>query len=266
MPTLLPGGYLFQSGKDGKGYVLNGASLGRVSAAPFSGSCGGGSFGGSMYDPASSTIYATCGGLKALAVAGSPPTITSKAGFSATSSAKGPPMIAGGLAWATNEAGTLYGIDPTTGATSAQFSIPENGSDVNHFASPSAGGGRLFVASGDQVTAFTIATAPVLSRLRISPHRLRAGPHRRHFKVRITYTLSAAATVTVTVRRQVRNRKGRRSWVRVQESINLTGQTGANVFRFRSRKPRPGRYQLTAVPSTGGLTGAAHTAKFVVVA
>jgi polyvinyl alcohol dehydrogenase (cytochrome) len=59
MPTLLPGGYLFQSGKDGNGYVLNGASLGHVSAAPFSGSCAGGSFGGSQYDPANSTIYAT---------------------------------------------------------------------------------------------------------------------------------------------------------------------------------------------------------------
>ena len=52
-------------------------------------------------------------------------------------------MIAGGLVWATNHsAGTLYGLDPTSGAMRSQFPIPENGSNVNHFASPSAGGGR----------------------------------------------------------------------------------------------------------------------------
>ena len=47
-----------------------------------------------------------------------------------------------------------------SGTTRSDFPIPENGSNVNHFASPSAGGGRLFVASGDQVTAYTIAQPP----------------------------------------------------------------------------------------------------------
>jgi len=60
-------------------------------------------------------------------------------------------MIAGGLVWVTDYPSALYGLDPTTGTTRSQFPIPETGSDVNHFASPSAGGGRLFVASGDQV-------------------------------------------------------------------------------------------------------------------
>ena len=74
-------------------------------------------------------------------------------------------MIAGGLVWVTNHStGTLFGLDPTSGSTRSHFSIPENtipgGSDVNHFATPSAGGGRLFVGSGDQVTAYTIAEAP----------------------------------------------------------------------------------------------------------
>jgi polyvinyl alcohol dehydrogenase (cytochrome) len=165
MPTLLPGGNVFQSGKDGNGYLLNGAHLGNVGSplAEAAGFCSGVSDGGSVYDPANATIYAACaGGLKALTLgSGSPPSLTSKAGFSAPSGATGPPMIAGGLVWATNSGGTLYGLDPTTGATRSQFSIPEqtepSGSDVNHFASPSAGGGRLFVASGDQVTAYTIA-------------------------------------------------------------------------------------------------------------
>jgi hypothetical protein len=73
-------------------------------------------------------------------------------------------MIAGGLVWATNySTETLYGLDLTSGAIRSQLPIPENGSEVNHFASPSAGGGRLFVGSGDQVTAYTIAHPPALS-------------------------------------------------------------------------------------------------------
>jgi hypothetical protein len=164
MPTLLPGGYVFQSGKDGNGYLLAGAALGHVSspARQVSGFCGGGSFGGSVYDSGNSTLYVTCSsGLKALSVtAGSPPTLAGKAGFSAASGTNGPPAIAGGLVWVINKSGTIYGLDPNSGATRSRFSIPESGSDVNHFATPSAGGGKLFAASGDQVTAFTIAQMP----------------------------------------------------------------------------------------------------------
>ena len=70
-------------------------------------------------------------------------------------------MIAGGLVWSANRSsGTLYGLDPSTGATRSHLSIPEAGSQVNHFATPSAAAGKLFMASGDQVTAFTIAQTP----------------------------------------------------------------------------------------------------------
>jgi outer membrane protein assembly factor BamB len=162
MPTPLPGGLLFQSGKDGNGYLLNAPALGHVAApsAQASGFCPGGSFGGSVYNPGNATIYAACtGGLRALVLrSGSPPSLASKAGFSAPGGATGPPTIAGGLVWVTNSSsGTLYGLDPSSGKARAEFSVPEVGSDVNHFASPSAGGGRLFVASGKQVTAYTIA-------------------------------------------------------------------------------------------------------------
>jgi len=165
MPTLLPGGYVFQSGKDGNGYLLNGAQLGNV-AVPVedvAGMCPGGSFGGSVYDPANLALYVACGQLRALSFTpGSPPSLSPK--FTAPAGASGPPMIAGGLVWVTSTGGNLYGLDPTTGVTRSHFSIPENrepgGSNVNHFASPSAGGGRLFVGSGDQVTALTIAQPP----------------------------------------------------------------------------------------------------------
>jgi len=169
MPTLLPGGFVFESGKDDNGYLLNGSGLGHVTSAvaTSSGFCSGGSFGGSVYDLGNSTIYAACeSGLKALSLGeGSSPSLASRSRFSAPSGATGPPMIAAGLVWVTDHSdGTLYGLDLTSGATTSQFPIPEHespgGSDVNHFASPSAGGGRLFVGSGDQVTAYTIAQPP----------------------------------------------------------------------------------------------------------
>jgi outer membrane protein assembly factor BamB len=173
MPTLLPGGLLFQSGKDGSGYLLNDAGLGHVTpaAAEAPGFCPDGSFGGSVYDSRDSTIYAACAdGLRAISLGqGSPPSLTPEAGFRATSDATGPPMIAAALVWVTDYAsGTLDGLDPTSGATKSRFSIPENGSQVNHFATPSAAGGRLFVGSGDQVTAYQIAQAPGVTATRMA--------------------------------------------------------------------------------------------------
>ncbi len=252
MPTLLPGGYLFQSGKDHNGYVLDDAALGGVSSpvAQVSGFCPGGSFGGAVYDPGHSTIYAACNsGLKALAFgSGSPPSLSSEAGFSAPAGAIGPPMIAGGLVWVTSHSpGALYGLDPTTGAALSEFSIPESGSQVNHFASPSAGGGRLFVGSGNQVTAFTIAqptttgagtstttaTSVALSALRISPRRASVAGRkvrgrcvkptkrnnsdkhcRRPTTLKVTFILNESATVRFTIERQAVGRKVKRNCVR----------------------------------------------------
>jgi hypothetical protein len=63
------------------------------------------------------------------------------------------------------------------------------GSEVNHFATPSAGGGRLFMGSGNQVTAFTIAQTPgptaTSTTLTSSPNPSNAGS---------TVTLTAAVS------------------------------------------------------------------------
>jgi polyvinyl alcohol dehydrogenase (cytochrome) len=279
MPTLLPGGYLFQSGKDGNGYVLNDASLGHVSnpAAEASGFCSGGSFGGSVYDSADATLYAACnGGLRALSLgSGSPPSIGAKAGFSAPSNATGPPMIAGGLVWVTG-GGTLYGLNPGSGAAAANFSIPEatepGGSYVNHFASPSAGGGRLFVGSGDQLTAFTIAQppppaavsttrAPLISHASIHPRRFKA---RHGAKLRLTLNEAATVTVSITQLRHGRIRghrcsaranRGKRCRVRVVLlRRRLRAHAGANSFKLRLRSLAPGNY--TALVYATDATGA----------
>ncbi len=275
MPTLLPGGYLFESGKDGDGYLLNGAGLGHVRAAVrhVSGFCPGGSFGGSVYDPASGSIYVACsGGLQALSLgSGSPPTLTSTAGFGAPSDASGPPMIAAGLVWvASYGSGTLYAINPATGAAADQFGIPESatvpGSDVNHFASPSAGGGRLFVGSGNQVTAFTIAATstatpppiapppphrppPSIARVSVAPRRFTAA---RGTTLRVT--LSEAATLTVAVTQLRRGhrvgrscslaaRRGRQCFTRVTTlRLLFRARGGRRAFTLHLRTLKAGHY------------------------
>jgi hypothetical protein len=87
-----------------------------------------------------------------------------KPGWPATTGANGPPIIAGGLVWSVSYVGSqdgvtpgnLYGLDPATGKVSYQHAF----TGVNHFATPSASGGRLFVPDADRVTAFTIASIP----------------------------------------------------------------------------------------------------------
>jgi hypothetical protein len=55
-------------------------------------------------------------------------------------------------------ANKVYGLDPATGAPRYTETLPS--AAIDHFASPSAAGGRLFVASGSTVTAFQIAAPP----------------------------------------------------------------------------------------------------------
>jgi polyvinyl alcohol dehydrogenase (cytochrome) len=203
MPTLLPGGYLVQSGKDGNAYLLNRSTLGHVSSptAQLSGYCNGRSWGGSVYDPANESVYTSCSdGLRAASFGpGPPPALAVKPGFSAPAVSTAPPMIAGGMVWFTRYlGGALYGLNPSTGAVIKQFTLPEDGSQVNHFAVPSAGGGRLFVASGDQVTAFRISQPPPRSRTATGLHSS-ANPTRVRRSVILTATVTPtpdAGTVT----------------------------------------------------------------------
>jgi hypothetical protein len=73
----------------------------------------------------------------------------------------GPPIVSGGLVWdvATggfNGGGTkLYGLNPATGAPRYTETLPSEVAD--HFGSPSAAGGRLFLATGSSETAYQIA-------------------------------------------------------------------------------------------------------------
>jgi polyvinyl alcohol dehydrogenase (cytochrome) len=166
-PLPLPDHLLFEIGKDGVGRLLVANALGTTGQVFSANVCASaGSFGASMY--VAGTIYVPCAtGLAALSLSLSPsPTFTLEPGFKPPAFATGPPILAGGLVWSTgwrfNQ--RLYGLNPGTGAQAFSAVI----GSMDHFATPSAGGGRLFVAARQLVSAFTIAHFPPAAKGSVS--------------------------------------------------------------------------------------------------
>jgi outer membrane protein assembly factor BamB len=180
-PELLPGGLLFQAGKNQDGYLIAEATMGSAAHAVYSQKvCEGakedeGSFGGDAY--ANGTIFVPCeDGVRALRYNQTARTFTAL--WHGPSDAVGPPIVAGGVVWVVNGevvngeflsgGGTkLYGLDPSTGATLYTETLPSPTTD--HFPSPSAAAGRVFVATGSSVTAYQIGQLstqpPTVTRL-----------------------------------------------------------------------------------------------------
>ncbi len=148
---LLPGGLAYQGGKNGNGYLVNTARLGGIGGELYSAPvCN--SFGADAY--ANGVIYVACsGGVRALSLD------VAHARFAklwqGPSDATGPPIVAGGLVWVTAPGqGMLYGLDPQSGAVRVRQSTPA----MEHFITPAASDGRLFLGTGDTVQAYTIGT------------------------------------------------------------------------------------------------------------
>jgi hypothetical protein len=153
---------LFQAGKNGTGYLIGEATMGAGAGALYSHQvCGGApSFGGDAY--AAGVIYVACSnGVQALAY--NQGAASFAALWKGPGDAAGPPIVSAGLVWVvathgSNPGTKLYGLDPATGVPRYTETLPS--AAVDHFASPSAAGGRLFVASGSSVTAYQIALPP----------------------------------------------------------------------------------------------------------
>ena len=159
----LPGGLLFQAGKNGKGFLIEEATMGSGAPAVFSGEVceNHGSFGGDSY--ALGVIYIPCtSGMQALAYKQAEKKFAVL--WHGPPDAFGPPIVSGGLVWDVASGGfhgggqTLYGLDPSTGKPVYTETLPSP--VIDHFASPSAAGGRLFVATGCSVTAYQISQNP----------------------------------------------------------------------------------------------------------
>jgi hypothetical protein len=170
-PILLPNSnYVFETGKgavDGisKGFLLDESKLGGVGHSLFTGTVcpnDGFMFGANATEIVKvagrkyTYIYVPCpDGTVALRVNyGVHPTFFSKW---AASGPNGPPIIAGGLVWALATDGDggggpsdLYGMSLVTG----KIVVRKNVNAVEHFATPGAGDGMMYVAGQDGVQAF----------------------------------------------------------------------------------------------------------------
>jgi outer membrane protein assembly factor BamB len=165
---LLPRGLLFQAGKDGVGYLIDASTMHEGAAALYSHtvcqehSGFSGSFGGDSL--AAGVLYIPCeNGVQALAYSEADKTFTPL--WQGPSDAVGPPIASAGLVWAiatgrfSGGGTTLYGLDPATGIPRYTEILPSP--VIDHFASPSAAGGRLFVATGCSVTAYQVSQLPL---------------------------------------------------------------------------------------------------------
>lgn len=160
-PELLPGGLLFQAGKTGTGYLIDEASLASGAAAVYSRQvcAGAGSFGGDSY--VGGVIYMPCtNGVQALAYDATARTFTPV--WQGPKDAFGPPIVSAGLVWDIATGGfsgggtKLYGLEPGSGKVRYTETLPSPVAD--HFGSPSAGGGKVLVATGSTVSAFQVGT------------------------------------------------------------------------------------------------------------
>ncbi|MGH2718208.1 MAG: hypothetical protein ACRDJU_06490, partial [Actinomycetota bacterium] len=145
-PSLLQGGFLFQAGKQGVGYVIP-PSLGGIGGQVSTGQVCSGAYGGTAY--AAPTVYVAClNGVVAVTVngAGAMSTAWRSSSFDA-----GAPILADGALWVLDDnSATLEEFNPSSGQLLHSVKVPT----VAHFATPSASGGMIFVASNRSIEAF----------------------------------------------------------------------------------------------------------------
>ena len=146
-PALLGAGRLFAIGKEGVGVILSTSNLGGIGGQLFQANvCGGGAYGGTAYQ--APFLFVPCtDGLVALRVDGN----SFSTAWRSSSFNAGPPILAGGAVWSIDiDSGTLTAFAPDSGRV-----LTTQGLDsVTHFATPSAGGGRLFAPASSQVIAY----------------------------------------------------------------------------------------------------------------
>jgi len=150
-PTPVDNGRIFQVGKTGFGYLLDGAHLGGIggSLAAARVCPDGGAFGANAWT--SPTVLVACtDGLSAVAVqtAGAPGL---KVAWRGPATAMGPPIVTGSVVWSVDLGhGQLLAFDLASGAVLSRFAVAH----VPHFAASAAGDGLVVVPSGHGVVAF----------------------------------------------------------------------------------------------------------------
>ncbi len=145
-PALLASGMLLALGKSGTAYLVSaahpggvGGQLAQESVCPAYGAAA----------VAGSTVYEPCeqGGMAAISTAGDKIRVL----WRGPASAWGSPVVGGGAVWVTDwTAGTLYELDPATGAIRYSLSL---GTSLPHFASLSMTGSYAYLGTSQGVVA-----------------------------------------------------------------------------------------------------------------
>ena len=146
-PALLPDGLIFQIGKQGTGYVLNGSRLGGTGGELASSHLCEGGFGGDAVD-GSTVVFSCYTSLRAIEVT---PTGQIHILWSVTGYAAGPPIIAGGVVWDVSRAALLSGFRLSDGKLVFSATTAAVATD---FPSLSASGTRLLVPEGDKIVSY----------------------------------------------------------------------------------------------------------------
>ena len=148
-PTVLPDGNVFQIGKGGVGYLLSGTELGGIGGDIFNNSVCAGAYGGtavvgdSILVPCVDGVYDVHTNATNFTVA------WQSVGFDS-----GSPIVTGNVVWAVDLSnGDLRGFSLLNGTQ--LFSLPT--SSVDHFISPTAAPGALFVGAGSNLFAFSLS-------------------------------------------------------------------------------------------------------------
>jgi outer membrane protein assembly factor BamB len=140
---------LFQIGKQGVGYLLDSDQLGGVGGQSFEANVCDESFGATAF--VNGTVFVPCiNGLFELDVLNSTYFSTKLvvAGFNA-----GPPIVTGGVVWTVDDnSAVMYGISAATGHEAYSFKLGA----VEHFTTPAAGDGQVFVVAADKVMSFVL--------------------------------------------------------------------------------------------------------------
>jgi outer membrane protein assembly factor BamB len=160
-PTLIPrpgkSPLIFATGKQQIGFLLDSANLGGIGGQLFPPKateattgkvCDGEAFGGTAY--ANGYLYVPCSeGLRALTVDLTTPSFARAWG---PVNATGPPIVVGGRVWA-HGSNELAGFNATSGNREQTIAV----NTPYNFASPSAGGGRLFFPTSGHIAAYEAA-------------------------------------------------------------------------------------------------------------
>jgi outer membrane protein assembly factor BamB len=151
-PALLPDGLVFQVGKQGVGYLLDGTRLGGTGGELSSSNVCEGGFGGDAVD-GDTVVFSCYNSLRAANVTpgtnGAAPGL--RALWSVAGDNPGPPIIAGGVVWDVTGKGTLSGHRLSDGTSVFSASTAPVDTD---FPSLSASGSLLVVPEGDTVVSY----------------------------------------------------------------------------------------------------------------